>query len=133
MQRMAHSRHLNALKNTTGECKCMTNDDERLEKLQQGAAEYRQFQKRKGWRNSDPFVRKTDDTGRTPIVGVRLNAEERAALERDKELCDIDLDATMIKLLMELGRNVLYGQVGEPVLKYLVSQRRTRYTPRKKR
>ena len=110
----------------------MANNDEKLEKLQKGAAEYREFQKRKGWRNPDPFRLKGEDKGRTPVVGVRLNPEERASLERDKELCDIDEDATMIKMLMELGRNVIYSQFGEAWMKYLVSQRRTRYTGRKR-
>lgn len=72
------------------------------------------------------------DQDKAEVITLKLNRQERAELEQDKETCDIDQDGTMIKELVRLGRQVLRDQIGADFIKYLVSRRRTRYTGRKK-
>ncbi len=67
------------------------------------------------------------------VVGLKLNAEERALLERDKEILDIQGDSQTLKFLIETGRRVVYATFSEEQLQYLVSLKRNRYDGRKRR
>ncbi len=67
------------------------------------------------------------------VVGLKLNREERSELEADKELLDIGGDGPALKLLIRIGRKVLRDTFSLDDLRYLVSQKRTRYDGRKKR
>lgn len=67
------------------------------------------------------------------MLSLRLNREEREALEADKELLDIGPDSAAIKLLMEIGRKVLRDTFSERHLRYLASLKRVRYDGRKRK
>lgn len=67
------------------------------------------------------------------VVGLKLNAEERAQLERDKEILDIQGDSQTLKFLIDTGRRVVYTTFSEEQLRYLVSLKRNRYDGRKRR
>lgn len=74
---------------------------------------------------------RAQDTSET--ISIKLNLQEREALEADKELLDIGPDSAAIKLLVEMGRKVLRDTFSEPNLRYLVSLKRVRYDGRKRR
>ena len=84
-----------------------------------------------------PFTRTRLDEERAKdrdeVITLKLNAEERAALEADKELLDAPGDGPVIKLLVEIGRKVLRETLTEERLRWLVSQKRVRYDGRKSR
>lgn len=67
------------------------------------------------------------------VVSLKLNAEERADLEADKQLLEIGGDSQAVKLLVRIGRKVLRTTFSERDLAYLVSLKRTRYDGRKRR
>jgi hypothetical protein len=67
------------------------------------------------------------------VVGLKLNAQERAQLEYDKELLDIQGDSQTLKFLLEIGRRVVYQTFSAEQLQYLVSLKRNRYDGRKRR
>jgi hypothetical protein len=67
----------------------------------------------------------------TETVSLKLNLEERQALEADKELLDIGGDGPAIKMLLEIGRKVLRDTFSERHLRYLASLKRVRYDGRK--
>lgn len=66
-------------------------------------------------------------------ISLRLNREERSALEADKEILDVGGDSQIIKFLVDVGRNVVRSTFSERQLRYLVSRRRTGYDGRKRR
>ncbi len=66
-------------------------------------------------------------------ISIKLNREERAELEQDKELLDIGPDGAAVKLLVEIGRKVLRNTFSDRSLRYLVSLKRVRYDGRKSR
>lgn len=70
------------------------------------------------------------DEGRK--VTLRLNKQENADLEADMTLLDMGVDSACIKFLVNIGRHVIHGQIGDEQLRYLVSQKRTRYDGRKR-
>ena len=51
------------------------------------------------------------------IVALRLNAEERELLNKDKKLLNMDRDGTTIKALILAGRNVLHDPKIQPFFK----------------
>ncbi len=71
------------------------------------------------------FVRKHLNTN-DDIVNVRFNVEERAELQRLKSLLQFDADGTALKTALSISLNVLDKTFGEPLLRYICSQRRIR-------
>lgn len=65
-------------------------------------------------------------------ISLRLNEVEVDELEKDMILLDIGVDSAAIKLLVDIGRNVLRHNFGAENLAYLVSLKRTRYDGRKR-
>ncbi len=66
-------------------------------------------------------------------ITLRMNSQEEADLEADMKILDMGVDSACIKFLVNIGRNVVRQQIPAEQLKYLVSQKRTRYDGRKRR
>lgn len=63
------------------------------------------------------------------IFSVSLNPEQRAMVDKFRQLWACDNDSTVLKELAECGAKVLLGHFGEQTLSWLASPRRTRATP----
>lgn len=73
-----------------------------------------------------PFTRYTsDEEERADTFTVRLNAEERLALEDLKEMLNVKSDGKALKIAgLVVGRNVLHGTFTKPLLMYLFKKDR---------
>lgn len=77
-----------------------------------------------------PFVNytldedKKDDGG--TVFSLRLNAEEYEKLKRAKDWFDTDQNSTAVKILVDVGYNVLQGQFSAGVLGWLFKKDRVR-------
>ena len=60
------------------------------------------------------------------VFTVRLNAEEYRTLEADMKDWNIPGESTMLKLLADVGRNVLHGQLGRKKIRWLMRKDRVR-------
>lgn len=76
----------------------------------------------------EPFVRYDldKDSKDKTIFTVRLNKDERAKLDKIKELLNIANDSTALKMGAEIGLNVLLQTFGEPNLRWLFKKDRTK-------
>lgn len=60
------------------------------------------------------------------ILSVSLNPEQRAIINKFKDLFQCDNDSTVLKELAEVGASVLLGFFSDRTLSWLASPRRTR-------
>ncbi len=83
-----------------------------------------------------PFTRTRLDeekvNDRERVLSLKLNREEDAELEADMRLLDCGVDSKAIKLLVNIGREVIRRPEMKALLEYTASQKRTRYDGRKR-
>lgn len=77
---------------------------------------------------AEPFYPKNleDEREQRDIIGVSLNEKERAWLEEMKETLDMPGDSNTIKILAEVGSNVIRNSFSIDLMKRLVSKSRVR-------
>ena len=75
-----------------------------------------------------PYVRyNLEESEEIAPMRVRLNAAEKALIEKYKVIFDIDRDSTVLKKLAFVGDHVLQSTFGEEFLGFLLKKDRTRY------
>lgn len=75
-----------------------------------------------------PFVnyRLDEEKGKPDIFTVRVNKTERLWLNESKDCLNINRDSTALKLLAEIGKNVILRSFGAKFMKFLTSEKRIR-------
>lgn len=88
---------------------------------------------KKHLRKSDlrqPFQVTRDDEERMKdkgrVITLRLNEEELALLQEQKDLLDTDLDGSALKFFWKSGWNVIHSAVGRDNISWLASRDRKR-------
>jgi len=78
--------------------------------------------------DNKPFYTKNllEEREMRDIIGVSLNAKERAQLEEMKETLDMPGDSNTLKVLAEIGVNVIRNQISKDLMQRLVSKSRVR-------
>lgn len=74
--------------------------------------------------NYTPDEDKKDDGG--TVFSLRLNKEEYEKLKEAKDWFDTDQNSTAVKILVDVGYNVLQGQFSGGVLEWLFKKDRVR-------
>ena len=79
-----------------------------------------------------PFTSYTlDEDKKSPfevgkVFTIRLNAEEYKQLKEDMKDLNLRNESTAIKLLADVGRNVLHGLLGKQKIKWLFNPNRAK-------
>jgi hypothetical protein len=69
---------------------------------------------------------KADD--KSLVMSIRINEQERLMIEQARKLLNVESDTKALKMIAEIGLNVIQATFGEKMLRYLSDSKRERKT-----
>lgn len=86
----------------------------------------------KNFKDFVPFESKRLDEEKTEdksfVMSIRINEQERLMIEQARKLLNVESDTKALKMIAEIGLNVIQATFGEKMLRYLSDSKRERKT-----